>query len=782
MIIIKRKKFIYLIMLIFIFTIIISFDNTDVTATSDPGPSINTILNGTNTTPDGIKDLNNWFTMATLASHTNNSEILPPQTGINKTDQAIVKITQQGQQNQFGAVWSRRDQTNPDDQNYIDVTKHQTMSMWLFFGGVSSANKTAGGDGMAFVLQNAPEGTNAFNNDSATGSGYGLPSGGQTLGVWGPVLDESSASLQAADNTAERIAKRAIKNSWAIEFDTYYNDKNSDTSKNSNFDVDVNNGVNHIASNFPASPKTYNVTASDVLKYGPRMNHAGLIENSGGKRNFLSDGEWHHLTITWLPAGTASGDSGQTYPEVTYNYDDKNIDGSAKTNGASKTMPITETDANGNKIDPFNLGTNKKLYWGFTGSTGLETENNLVIFESIPSIAEGSVSSTINDLSQDNREITTADSNYDTVNNGDNLAINYNLKYESGSQPWSNIVADIDFPTDMTYKNAVITYGDAAKTTENISLTGSQTNLTHTLTKALDKTNIPNAKVTVYGTAAAPTSAETTQVAAAHASFNGGDLFKDVMTTPFNIRQPKTISLKKNVADDVIKQVNIGGSTTLGGLVTYSDTIDPTKFQVYESINGNDPIITTMNTIQGSSNNEFEFPLAAKDLKEGSNTVKLKVEDQYHNSSNYIEYTVDVMGALLLKTSNASHFKTVADYPSHRIIPRANDWDIEVIDNRGANSAWTLDAEASALTNNGNSSEKWNNGGIIYVDKNGNQKSLDDEPIDIADGSKTTVAPKTYDIDSNWSTNKGILLKQSSYEISGTYSGTVTWTITDSPK
>jgi len=343
-------------------------------------------------------------------------------------------------------------------------------------------------------------------------------------------------------------------------------------------------------------------------------------------------------------------------------------------------------------------------------------------------------------------------------------------------------VADIDFPTDMTYKNAVITYGDAAKTTENISLTGSQTNLTHTLTKALDKTNIPNAKVTVYGTAAAPTSAETTQVAAAHASFNGGDLFKDVMTTPFNIRQPKTISLKKNVADDVIKQVNIGGSTTLGGLVTYSDTIDPTKFQVYESINGNDPIITTMNTIQGSSNNEFEFPLAAKDLKEGSNTVKLKVEDQYHNSSNYIEYTVDVMGALLLKTSNASHFKTVADYPSHRIIPRANDWDIEVIDNRGANSAWTLDAEASALTNNGNSSEKWNNGGIIYVDKNGNQKSLDDEPIDIADGSKTTTAPKTYDIDSNWSTNKGILLKQSSYEISGTYSSTVTWTITDSTK
>jgi len=735
-----------------LFIISMNYSNTYAIANT---PELYQVLSSNSNTPEGIKDLTNWFVIPKLGSNKNNSEILEPQGDVNKTKQAVVKITQQGSQNSFGAVWSRRNQSNAQEQNYIDVTKHQTMSMWLFFGGLTNGRGDVA-DGMSFVIQNSPDGTNAFNTDSKTGGSDGTGTGGQTLGVWGPVLDNVSNSY----NTADYLAKRAIQNSWALEFDTYYNDHNSTATKNSNFDRDVSNGINHIGSNFPASPTTYNLSGSDWSQYGPKLNHLGLIESSGGKQAFLSDGSWHHLTITWLPAGTNNGDSGQTYPEVTYAYDDKNIDGTPETNGASKTVPITETDANGNRIDPFNLGTNKKLYWGFTGSTGSQTENNLVIFESIPSIVEGDLTSTINDITQDNRVLTTeGDSTYDSVNAGDNLAINYNLSYVSGSQSWPNIIANIDLPTNMTYKNAVITYGDANKTTENIALTGSQTNITHTLIKALDKTNIPKATLTVYGSATVPSGATSTKVAAAHASFDGTNLYKDVMTTPFTILAPKTIQLKQNGA--ATRTLNIGDSTTLSGTVNYSDTIDPTKFQVFETINGKaEPVTTTMSNILGSSNDTFNFPISTNDLNNGENIVKLKVEDQYHNSSNYIYFTIDVAGALLLKTANTSHFKSVQEYPTKRIIPRANDWDVEVIDNRGADQSWTLQAESTGLSNG---STKWTNGGIIYVDKNGDQEPLNTEPTTIASGSKTSADPKIYDVDSTWSNNQGIILKQNSY-------------------
>jgi len=288
-----------------------SNNTINVSATDDPGPALNTVLNGTNPVPDGIKNVDTWFTPADLGSHSNSAEVLLPKTGRNKTNQAVVKITEVGNSDTFGAIWSKRDQTDSSNNNYLDISKHQTMSMWLYFGGVAKANQTAGGDGMAFVLQNSTAGTNAFNNDSVTGNGIGDGAGGQTLGVWGPVVDSRVLSTFHQHNTPQILANRAIQNSWALEFDTFHNApmSNENKDKNSNFDEDTST-INHIASNFPASPNTYDFSASDVDTYGPKMNHLGLIERKD-KRNFLSDGAWHHLTMTWLPAGTNNGSSGQ---------------------------------------------------------------------------------------------------------------------------------------------------------------------------------------------------------------------------------------------------------------------------------------------------------------------------------------------------------------------------------------------------------------------------------------------------------------------------------------
>ncbi|MGV8056388.1 hypothetical protein PJN37_29250, partial [Mycobacterium kansasii] len=59
----------------------------------------------------------------------------------------------------------------------------------------------------------------------------------------------------------------------------------------------------------------------------------------------------------------------------------------------TKTVSIDTT-----KIDPNNTGYAR---WGFTGSTGTNWENNLVIFEQVPGVVNSSASVTATDLTTD---------------------------------------------------------------------------------------------------------------------------------------------------------------------------------------------------------------------------------------------------------------------------------------------------------------------------------------------------------------------------------------------
>lgn len=750
--------------------------------------NLETVLSKNAVVPDGIKNLNDWFNVGQFTlplGSTNSGAILEPGTSPNMTNQAVVKISEYNQTNSVAAIWSKRDQTgtNEINQNYIDVNRRQTMSMWMFFGGDSNA-KTLNGDGMAFVLQNS--GPNAFNSSDAYGvTGAGV--GGETLGVWGSVLANSNTSLQTANNTSQMIAGRAIKNSWALEFDTYPNMNKQGF--DSNFDTDLTSTADHIASGFPASPYTYNGSHAN----GPSMRHTGLIQNRNIS-NYLANGQWHHLTITWEPANVATnnGGSGAAYPQIKYSFNDKNLDGTPSSDAVTQTVPIQEKDASGNVIsnDPFHLNGSNKLYWGFTGSTGTRTENNLIIFETIPSIAEADLTSTLYDVTQDNREVTTGGTDQaNSVNDGDELALTYNSKYLSGSKPWTNIVANINLPTNITYKNATITYGDNTTPADTIALSGSQTTMKYALAKALSSTDVKNATLTIHGTAKSSTGSDgkplaTTAVASTHASFDGDNLYTDVMTTPFKIVQPKTITL--TATDNTNQSIKIGDSVTLGGKVAYntSTTVDPSKFQVYATINGSTSKITTpmSNILDSGKTDTFHFPISADDLKDGTNDIIFTVEDDYHNVSNQIEYHITVVGSLLLTTTNTSSFKTVNSFPTQRIIGRSDDWNIFVTDEREKNASWTLQAQTSDLINKGSANAKWNNGGIIFVDKNGNQKSLYDNLTTIASGTKNTDDAQTFQISKQWLADQGILLKQSTYQISGTYQGTITWTVSDGIK
>jgi len=663
------------------------------------------------TVPKGLMGIGQWFSKSTVAN--NNTEVLPANLttgGINnKSDSDVIMITKLGDSGKTGAIWSKRDQADADNHNYIDIDKKQTMSMWLFFGGIyKSGNSENTGDGMAFVLQN--ESADAFTKIE---KGKSLP--GETMGVWG--------SPYSANDSPETLAGRAIQSSWALEIDTYVNiDKKMD----SNFDSFKGAGTdNHMGDNYPALASTYVTDPS-----GMTLNHKDIINSvatAEKPNNFLTDDRWHHLSLTWHPAT----ENETAY--ITYDYDDKKINGDSKV-GEQKKIPID--------VANFNLKNgDHKLYWGFTGSTGSSTENNLIVFESIPAIVEADASSKIIDESAGDHVLsdpTSDNANANVVHDGDSVSVNYDLNYLSGSQPWADIVAKINLPDQISYKNADITYTkkDGSTQTENIGeLAGMTTNeITHTLAQSLYKDNIVSANVKFEGTVTSSDKTKDSPVGSAHAGFYGDNLQKDVMTTAFVIKQPVKISLSKESSDPTI---NMDQETKLQGNVSYSDgsAVDPSKLVVVVQVNDGDPMKVDMNTI--ATTGTFSLPVSKAlfpDLKEGSNDVEIYVYNKEDfNTSETIKFEVTVMGSLQVNASQLSHFNSVQAMDNKQIISRSDDWSVDVEDSRDVGSEWYLFAEATPLTKG---DDTWD-GGLVYVNKNHEEKSLTNSKVNIDSGIKS---------------------------------------------
>lgn len=728
--------------------LVISFSVHKTYAATVEQTDIGTVLsnNAANdrTVPTGLNNIGQWFVVPSLTN--NNATVINANEDKNKSNSDVIALTQLKKTHSVGAIWADRSQSDQDNRNYIDIDKRQTMSMWMYFGGSRRSNVVAPdpGDGMAFVLQNV--GTKAFTT---------LPSNnvnvGEAVGVWGETNNKA--------DTAETIAKRAIQNSWALEFDTYPNGNGS--GQDSNFDTDLNSTYyNHIAYNYPALASTYRQTSN-----GAAMNHKGV---QGLK---LADDYWHHLSLIWHPA------SGGNSAYIEFHFNDKTLSGEPQT-GISENIPID--------VSNFNLTNGEhKLYWGFTGSTGDSAENNLIVFESIPAMVEADATSTIIDESAGDHILsdpTTDEPNSNVVHEGDSVSVNYDLNYVSGSKPWQKIAADIKLPDKINYNSAVITYTDKSgnKSTENIDEFNGMTNneITHTLAKALYKDDITSANIKFEGTVNSGTTATTTNVESEHASFRGDVLDKDVMTTAFVIKQANKMTLTKDSSDPTI---GFSAITNLQGKVSYSDTsttVDPSKLSVVAKVNDGDVTKIDMNTIANGAT--FSLPMSTdlfSDLHEGANTVTLYVynKDDY-NTSNTITYTVTVESTLQVKANPTSSFNSVQAVKANRLISRANDWSVDVIDGRAKGSKWNLFAEATPVTN-GN--KTWN-GGLVYVKSGESEQSLTNNKINIDNGTKSQDGQQTFDVDDSWTKDTGVLLRQSSLENTGTYHSTITWTAQDS--
>jgi len=460
------------------------------------------------------------------------------QDATNSKSGKILNLAKGSSPGKVGAAWSNNDQSD----NYIDITKKQTVSVWLYFGsGDDSA--TTNGEGISLVLQNDERGT------SSMGAAY------QGLGVLG--YDNSRLNAKSAlgittlnsptINTPEQAAKTAVQNSIALNFHGQSNNLNSGsepaepllvggTPQSSifgvkswqnlytlnSYDTDKSNvsapknypeydnlmrndtlgnsklilgntGSSYgiISMTYPSLPLTYyDMELSSIRgdgKLDPLTAARGLWTNInpgnnghalstfqvGAKRAYLINATdnhkqpiyWHHLTFTWNPA------KGNEPATMEYEYNDKFLDGTMNSGQSSDYQEVTETIP----VDPsvFNNPIDNKVYWGLTGANSNDDGvfSKLAVFESIPALATASVKTTLtdstlgktitddsttNDLSKTGSTISDTDNN---VYNGDDLSFDYNLSWDADSrQAWKDIVGNIDLPTDVTYKSAIVTY------------------------------------------------------------------------------------------------------------------------------------------------------------------------------------------------------------------------------------------------------------------------------------------------------------------------------------
>lgn len=485
----KLKKFMSPVTIVLFVVALTSIFNYKVIFAASDSDLSSTDQNTVNSAPTGLL-MSNYFTIKNPTNNSSDSSfrfksnsafisdnnkvlVLAHGTSTNSADNTTGLNGVKNRTGSYGAVWSNLDNA------YFEAAKPQTISAWLSFGS-GGGDETINGQGMALVLQN--------NADGSTEMGAGQ----EGLGVYG--YDKSTAKLLGYSlSSASDVAKTAVQNSIALEFDTqrqdstasnsyppimysmdafysYYSTNSFDTknvniSAPSGFPDDTSlgagGGFGHIALTYPSDPKSYAATDTG---YGLNGGSSPFSPFEKGfslfhihrKETFLTNDTddnnnpivWHHLTFRWMPSADLKTAT------ISYSYNDKDIDGSINTKHRIDDN-IT--------VDMNQLGTitkDSKIYWGFTGAnnnTNSNVASKLVSVESIPDLVNASVKTTITDKTLNKVMYDDPDSGLsgdDTdrkVAAGDNLELDYKLTYQDGREDWKDIAAKIKLPKNITY-------------------------------------------------------------------------------------------------------------------------------------------------------------------------------------------------------------------------------------------------------------------------------------------------------------------------------------------
>lgn len=749
-----------------------SSTNTNTNTNNNTGDNDPDYLHALETTPKGLHWNSEDFVLADFkkaaagreiasssnskaSSYDNQAKIVQSKNP-NNPNTSVIKMT--NGKYQVGAVWS-----NPKYSNFFDLEHKQTASMWLYFGNNGSE---VPGDGMAFVLHNDKNGPN-----SIAISANGLPGNGESLGTWGVDWDPSETDPQ-------KIADTAIQNSWALEFDTFRNSltaPNEISGEGVSYDSSVPNQVgsvanatvHHIAGNYPALASTYKLHTGTLDGTIPRnyftMQHnvtaadglSSTLQNSVD----LFDKHWHHVTITWTPLDDRFG-------TLSYSFNDKNTDG---TPDKSKNHITTTFKLDTNN---FKLDGSKKLYWGFTGSTGKYYENNLIAFESIPSFVDANATASIYNDSQ-NKPITEKGS---SANPDDQITYTYNLEYNGWEKKWNDITAHMQVPTNVKFDSGSV-YFDATKNNYAIDpneFTNNQSMISTPLSESL---SYESKKATIELKGHVVKNPDSSyKVPAAHASFEGDNLITDTNTSKFSIA--KHYLLLESDSPDITK-INSKQDVDISGKLSYIDNSNILDNMVYihPILNGKTLPIFRLSPENPASG--FKIHLTSDQLS-NNNTLKFYATVG-GDSSNTVTREINVNGSVLFGDfSSQVSFDNVLSYNSskNRIIPRMGNWFVNVIDSRPKGSSWTVQATGTDLIDYDHN--KTLDGNMIFKNNHGNIQELSNNTIDIANHIKDSDNVETKDITKNWSKTSGVLLNFGSHNMAGKYDGTITWSLIDS--
>ncbi len=745
------------------------------------------------TAPKGIT-IDNYFSTGNIPG--NIAKVGDTDFGKN---QAVVLTTKQ---NQVGAIWT-------SDDARMNLNEDETASMWMYFG---DGRGTSGGDGMAFVMQNDPAGVNAIAKKAD-----GTPNAGQTLGVWG-----SDSRTNLKNNTATNdndldtnaVAKLAIQDSWALEFDTYLN---KNTKLNNNTDAlavlkagnvsafDQTETGNHIASSFPGKSGSYNkvVGATDpeqvqtgtgifglplytTVNYNYSyltLNHEGVLRDSSF--TFLNGGTWRHMTLKW--------DSSKD--EMTYVYNDRPPVSGEETASTGSYKTYTSDPIHINPAD-LKVGSDGKVRWGFTGSTGSSWEPNMVVFDQVPGLVNAKAAATLTDTSQSDKII---DEATDTVNSGDRMSLNYNLKYTSGRESWKDIVAKLNLPSNIAFKSAKVKYANGD--TDTISGLDTSNTTGQTLSKSLENLNTekdgdtdPNASVdiTLAGVAVAGDNDQTT-VKQTDSSFDGSNALTSASLSGFVINKVDG-AMTMALTGDNIAADGLTGSQTLTeakdvkitGKISYLTGTPATNNNItlHPQMNGISLPPTTLSNDDPAG--EFTYTIPANSiisgLANGNQFVMYATDNNGVNSANDVGYTITLKdGSLDLlanpkATFNVDHPKDLTG--SAMTYAADSSWGVQVSDTRGTGSKWALTAQADPIVSRLRGTL---DGDLVYVDGNGKQQSLTQGSA-VIDTQTTDADNDQVNVTGDWNSNKGIVLKTNAGAVWGPYSTVVHWTLSDAPK
>jgi len=732
--------------------------------------------------------------------------------------------------NTYGAIWSDNDSAT--SQNYLDVTKKQTISAWLYFGPGGNVDDVSNGQGMALVFQNDARGT------SAIGAAH------DGLGVYG--YDKSSTfALSATDADLNYIQKSAVNNSIAIEFDTERNDLtrsnlkdgiqkiynknilnptfyllNGYDTKNDQISIPAGYPANtalgaggsfgHIAVTYPGDSHSYAFSnklanSNNADLYKPFTNAYSLFHIDATGASLVDDTDangkdfyWHHITVTWNPTGDGKSSN------ISYSFNDKSIDGTINNNKTETNFIRIDKTV---KVDlaELNLKSGEtKIHWGFTGANSNYNgvAKKMVIFESIPALLDASAKTTITDT--DLGKVITDDSTDRTVAHGTNLAINYHLSYDEGRTNWESIAAKITLPknviynTDTTKSVATIkyTYLDGHTAIENID-TAELLNsvIQHNLKQKLgniDGNEIMTADITVNGIADNTTDKDIT-VSPKPAVFTGTNDIESTSTPKFIIKNKKTWSLFLNKSDSINLVYQQADSLNLPTEMHYNDYHDfstaasdnQIRYKISvagKTYTGSDSVTTAISNFNGSiplkDIIDSDPSVSFWNIFKENTTVKVTVIalDSDGISSNPVEYNINVLPNNLVEVdaSPTLEFQDVNYLNTTKYLKRKTVFNLKVTSQR---NPWQLSVSSTGLFID---NERFN-GNIIYKKDDTSSQVLGTDPLPI-ESDANSYTQKTADIISNdWQNDTGLLLEPTGQSQAGHYNGTLTWTVGDYP-